>query len=272
MPVKTIFTTREQIIHTPLPTHGDTYTVIPHEFIINKAKQELSNAGFVIKHELYKSTQNGQVAQGMYHLDHTVDPDMGMMFAWSNSYDKSRRFKCAVGGHVFVCMNGVVRGDMASYSRKHTGDADQEASDTIDYQVSMANRYFSQLVDDKNLLFTQQMSRKAQAELIGRLFLEEKVITLTQMGIIKREMENPSYMYSSDPDSAWTLYNHVTHALKDSHPERYLDDHEKVHNLFMSEFTNKPVQKLLNPEPEFSFEKRELVESIPVRRSSVVFV
>ena len=272
MPVKTIFTTREQIIHTPLPVHGNTYTVIPHEFIINKAKQELSNAGFVIKHELYKSTQNGQVAQGMYHLDHTVDPDMGMMFAWSNSYDKSRRFKCAIGGHVFVCMNGVVSGDMANYSRKHTGDADQEASDMIDIQIARANEYFNQLVEDKNLLFNQLMTRKTQSELIGRLFLEEKVITLTQMGIIKREMENPSYMYSSDPDSAWTLYNHVTHALKDSHPERYLDDHEKVHNMFMSEFTNKLIAKAPSTQNDFIFEKREFIESSPVRRSSVVFV
>ena len=272
MPVKTIFTTREQIIHTPLPAHGDSYTVIPHEFIINKAKDQLSKAGFVIKHELYKSTQNGQVAQGMYHLDHAVDPDMGMMFAWSNSYDKSMRFKCAIGGHVFVCMNGVVRGDMASYSRKHTGDADQEASDMIDYQISMAHNYFGQLVEDKEMLINNMMTRKTQAELIGRLFLEEKVVTLTQMGIIKREMENPSYLYSSDPNSAWTLYNHITHALKDSHPERYLDDHQKVHNLFMNEFSGKVVsQAPILHEAEFNFEAEDLMPVVR-RRSSVVFV
>lgn len=267
MPVKTIFTTRDQIIHTALPDHGDTYTVITHDFIINKAMKELSKAGFVIKHELYKSTQNGQVAQGMYHLIHDgADPDMGMMFAWSNSYDKSMRFKCAIGAHVFVCMNGVVRGDMASYARKHTGDADQEASDMIDYQISMADKYFGQLVEDKELLFNQMLTKKTQAELVGRLFLEEKVVTLTQLGIIKREMDNPSFIYSSDPDSAWTLYNHVTHALKESHPERYLDDHQKLHNLFISEFSQKPVYYTPAPEPELDF------SPAPVkRRSSVVF-
>lgn len=271
MPVKTIFTTREQIIHTPLPSHGDTYTVISHEFIINKAKEELANAGFVIKHELYKSTQNGQVVQGMYHLNNTTDPDMGMMFAWSNSYDKSMRFKCAIGAHVFVCMNGIVRGDMANYSRKHTGSADQEANDMINYQISMANNYFNQLVEDKEKLIGKNVTKRVQAEIIGRLFLEEKIVTLTQMGIIKREYENPSFLYNSDPDSMWTLYNHITHALKESHPERYLEDHQKVHNLFMNEFNNNSSQVTIPVyQPELEFEAQAKV-IVPARRSSVVF-
>lgn len=255
MASKTIFTTREQIIHTPLPEHGNTYTVIPHEFIINKAKDELQNQGFKIKHELYKSTLNGQVAQGLYHLEHNVDPDMGMMFAWSNSYDKSMRFKCAIGAHVFVCMNGVIRGDMASFSRKHTGTADQEASDSIDYQISMAGKYFDKLVEDKTMLQNKLMTRREQAELIGRIFLEEKIVTLTQMGIIKREMEKPSYEYDSDPDSAWVLYNHVTHALKDSHPTCYLDNHQKIHSVFVDNFIlGKTRVQIPAPEPELSFD------------------
>lgn len=268
MASKTIFTTREQIIHTPLPTHGDSYTVIPHEFVINKAKDELTRQGFVIKHELYKSTLNGQVAQGMYHLEHNVDPDMGMMFAWSNSYDKSMRFKCAIGAHVFVCMNGVIRGDMASFSRKHTGTADQEASDSIDYQISMAGKYFDKLVEDKNMLQTKVLSTREQAELIGRIFLEEKIITLTQMGIIKREMEKPSFMYDSDPNSAWVLYNHVTHALKDSHPTCYLDNHQKIHTVFVDNCLGiQPKVLVPAPEPELCFDP----EPVPVRNRRVVF-
>ncbi len=257
MPVKTLFTTREAVIHAPLPNHGGKYTVIPHEFVINKAKDELTNNGFVIKHELYKTTSSGEVAQGIYHLDHKQDPDMGMMFAWSNSYDKSIRFKCAIGAHVFVCMNGVVSGNMANYARKHTGSADQEAHDMIQYQISKAGEYFNQLVADKELLKEQLITKKVKAELIGRLFLEEEVITLTQLGIIQREMVKPSFMYEGDPDSAWMLYNHVTNALKESHPKHYLDDHQKVHNLFVDHFTSNASTSVLIPTvttPELSFE------------------
>lgn len=41
-----------------------------------------------------------------------------------------------------------------------------------------------------------------------------------------------------NPNSAWDLYNHITLALKDSHPLRYLSDHQKVHNFFVDEFGN----------------------------------
>lgn len=237
MPAKTLFTTREAVIHAPLPNHGGTYTVIPHEYVINTAKEQLSKSGFSIKHELYKTTSSGEIAQGIYHLDHKQDPEMGMMFAWSNSYNKKVRFKCAIGAHVFVCMNGVISGNMGNYARKHTGTADQEAHDMIEQQIYRASEYFNQLVADKDLLKEKLLTKKVKAELIGRLFMEEEVITLTQLGIIQREMANPSFLYETDPDSAWSLYNHVTHALKESHPKQYLDDHQKLHNMFVDYFS-----------------------------------
>lgn len=273
MPTKTIFTTKEALVHTPLPQHGGRYTVIPHEFIINKAKDQLTDQGFVIKHELYKSTMNAEVAQGMYHLENSADPDMGMMFAWTNSYDKSRRFKCAIGAHVFVCINGVISGDMASFSRKHTGDADQEASDMIAFQISKAGVYFNQLVEDKDLLSNKLITTKTQAEIVGRLFLEERAVTLTQLGIIEREIKNPSYDYDTDPDSAWSLYNHVTHSLKESHPSIYLENHQRVHKIFMDVFKPNKTTFVAPIEPEFDFSAPEpVLEPATPSRNRVVFV
>jgi hypothetical protein len=274
MPTKTFFVTRDVLIQTPLPQHGSSYTVIPHSWVIDRAKDELTKNGFTIKHELYKATENGNVAQGMYLLDHTADPDMGMMFAWSNSYDKSRRFKCAIGAHVFICMNGVISGDMASFARKHQGTADQEASDMIDYQISKASEYFNRLIDDKNHLVSKRLSKRLQAEIIGRLFLEEKALTLTQLGIIEREMKKPAVDLGADPNSAWALYNHVTHALKESHPSIYLENHQKVHKIFLdhtkrNHVLNEPTIVLA---PEIEFERKALVTQPFLSNSRVVFV
>lgn len=277
MPTKTIFTTKDVLVNTALPQHGKSYTVIPHGWVIQEASDKLAAKGFKIKHELYKSTQNGDVAQGMYLLDHNVDPDMGMMFAWSNSYDKSRRFKCAIGAHVFVCMNGVISGDMASFARKHTGTANQEAQEMIEYQISMASEYFDELIRDKDHLINKLISKRVQAEIIGRLFLEEKALTLTQLGIIEREIKNPSVDMGTDPDSAWTLYNHVTHALKESHPSIYLENHQKVHKIFLNH-TKRIQASIPQPvvtAPEIDFLKPQpepaILKSGPVN-SRVVFV
>jgi len=271
MPVKTTFVTEEHIRQTPLPQHGKTYTVIPHGDIIDETRKELTAAGFNVKNELYKCTFDGQVAQGVYHLDYGNDPDMGLMFAWSNSYNKSMRFKCAIGGHVFVCMNGVVSGDMASYVRKHTGSALYEAVNSIKDQIGSAKEYFSTLVQDKELLKNVILSPKQKGTILGRLFAEQEILTLTQVGIVKREMDKPSFNYNADPDSAWAMYNNVTVALKESHPQSFLQDHEVLHRFFIDEFGQ--LQSVPAPavQAPVTVPEPELVEE-PVGNYGVMFL
>ena len=82
-------TTQEYLINAPLPQATATYTVIPHKDVIDLVKKGLAEKGFGIERELYRCNLDAQVAQGVYHLKYGNDPDMGLMFAWSNSYDKS---------------------------------------------------------------------------------------------------------------------------------------------------------------------------------------
>jgi hypothetical protein len=237
MGANTQFVTADIISNAPLPTHGGRYGVIPHGFIIDETRKELANQGIGIIRELYKTNKDGQIAQGIYHLAAAHDTDMGMMFAWSNSYNKMMRFKCAVGASVFICMNGVVSGDLANYSRKHIGStALQDAVFSIKTQLGDAFKHYSQLIADKELLKNVVLTRKDQASIIGRLFADEEILTPTQTSIVKREMYTPSYNYNSDPNSAWSLYNHVTLSLKESHPLTYLSDHQKVHSFFVNEY------------------------------------
>jgi hypothetical protein len=260
MPAKTEFTTEQRIRAASLPNHGKTYTVIPHGYVIDETRKELQAAGFHIDKEIYKTNLDGQVAQGIYHLNYGSDSDMGLMFAWSNSYNKMMRFKCAVGAQVFICMNGVVSGDLSNYSRKHTGNALQEATGTIRHQIANARTFYDQLVKDKELLKGITLNKSQQAAIVGQLLIEQDVLTLSQVGIVKRELETPSHTYNSPADSAWTLYNHVTLALKDSHPMSYLNDHQKLHNFFIDQYT--VTKKFVQPELNFEEEtEEELVES-----------
>jgi len=236
MPVKTQFVTEQHIRNAALPSHGKRYTVIPHGYVIDQTRAELANAGFVINQELYKTSLDGQVAQGVYHLNYGTDQDMGLMFAWSNSYNKMMRFKCAVGAQVFICMNGVVSGDLANYKRKHTGSALIDVTNSIQFQINHAKEYYNNLVADKEMLKQVQLTKSQQGSVIGRLFIEQEILTLTQVGMVQREIEKPTHQYTPNPNSAWDLYNHVTLALKDSHPLNYLSDHQKVHNFFVNEF------------------------------------
>lgn len=231
-------TTRSWLESAPLPSHGDTYTVVSHKEVMDGVTKSLAKGGFTIVRELYRANLNAKVAQGIYHLAHAsvnTDSEMGMMFAWTNSYDKSTRFQCGIGAQVFVCNNGLIHGDIATYGRKHTGTANTEIAHHIVSQIGLANNNFKQLVKDKDQMKGHKLSTTRQGELLGRLFIEEKLLDSQQIGIVKSEMENPSFNYGVDPDTAWMFYNNVTHAFKKTHPRNWMDHQSKFHKFVMGE-------------------------------------
>lgn len=238
MATKTSFTDKEKLFKTPLPNHAATYTVIAHQDIAEHAIRELNNANFQITQEIYKSNLNGQVAYGIYNLDHAKDKDLQMMFAWSNTYDKSRRFRCAIGANVKVSNNTILSGELAAYARKHTGTADHEAREQIIQQIAGAVTHYEQLILDKNALLNQTLSTRQQAEILGVIVHEKEIINLTQLALIQKELKKPSFNYGYDQDSAFLLYNHINHSLKDSHPSVWMDNHQDLHRFFINEFGN----------------------------------
>ncbi len=238
-------TTVAHLESATLPTHGKTYTVVSHKSVIANSKKKLKDLGFTITRELYRSNKDANVAQGIYHIIHDTavnDPELGMMFAWTNSYDKSTRFQCGIGAHVFVCSNGLIHGDLSTYGRKHTGNADADIDSHIAAQIGLANHKFKQLVTHKELMKTLNLSTTKQAELLGRLFVEEKLLDSQQLSIVKSEMEKSSYNYGVDPDTAWMFYNNVTHALKKTHPRRWMDNQGKFHKFMESEIISAHVK------------------------------
>ena len=101
------------------------------------------------------------------------------------------------------------------------------------------------------------LSSTAQHDLVGELFFKKEVLNTMQLNSIKKEMIKPSFDYKVDTDSAWALYNHITLALKDSHPSTWMEDQLKVHEVFSN---------MLDLEPEVDIadvvEEHEVVETI----------
>lgn len=245
------------LLNAPLPNHGKSYTVISHQDVINNTQSMLTIAGFKIEKEIYRANADANVAQGIYHLKRStsdglinLEDELGMMFAWQNSYDKSTRFQCAVGAHVFVCSNGMISGDMMNFKRKHTGSADFDIKVQITDQIKNAELYFKRMINDKDNMKTVTLDKKKQSEILGRLYVEKEILDVTQLACVKAEIEKPSYNYNCDVDSAWTFYNHVTHALKKSHPRDWLSDSQKFHEFMVADLlTNMGIKTNDTPQP-----------------------
>jgi len=236
-------TTRQYLESAPLPNHGQSYTVISHKQVIDNTLQLLDSSGFDVVREIYRANGNAQVAQGIFHIKPRYSTDsqileeeeLGMMFAWTNSYDKSVRFQCAIGGYVMVCYNGMVCGDMMTFARKHTGSADQEIKMQISSQIKNAEKYFKKILDTRDSLRALPLSRKEQSEMLGRLYFQEDVLETSQLTCIKAELDKPSYDYKCDQENAWAFYNHVTHGLKKAHPRDWLSDSKNFHEFITAD-------------------------------------
>ena len=246
MPRKIQDCTRDLLTSIPLPVYsGDTYTVISHESIMDYTTTALNTAGFFIESEEYRATADGQIAQGIYKLTFNQDPELSMMFAWTNSYNKQIKFKCAIGGYINGNGGAMLSGEMGSWSRKHTGNADEEAVQTITDQIDNALLYYTQLISDKETMKTVSLTKRRQAQLLGILFAEYQILTTEQASIIRQLMDKPKQVFE-DSNSLWAFYNHVTTALQYSHPRTWMEDQRILH-FFISTVTN--FQKIEAPVP-----------------------
>jgi len=236
MPKKIQNTTKANLISVALPTHGATYTVISHQFVIDYAYQALANAGFGIVDEEYRCTSDGQIAQGIYKLNFNNDPELSMMFAWTNSYNKQVKFKCVVGAYINNTGAVMISGEVGSWVRKHTGTADTETKDTIDNYIANANMYYTQLCSDKATMEVVTLNRRKQSQLLGVLFAEYEILTTEQASMVRDQMKKPYHVFTNT-DSLWAFYNYVTNSLQFSHPKTWMEDQRILH-YFISTIGN----------------------------------
>jgi hypothetical protein len=233
MPKKIQDCTKASLIDVALPVHGDSYTVISHESVMDMSATALANAGFSIADEEYRATADGNIAQGIYRLNYNNDPELSMMFAWTNSYNKQVRFKCGVGAYINKTGTVMVCGDMGSWARKHTGTADEETLNTITEQIANAQMYYDQLVSDKEAMKQVPMNKRKQAQMLGILFAEYQILTTEQASIIRNQMDKPTHVFD-EAGSLWAFYNYVTLALQHSHPKTWMEDQRILHYFISS--------------------------------------
>ena len=236
MPKKIAECTKAHLVSVPLPNHGASYTVISHQSVMDYVYTELAAAGFSVVSEEYRCTADGQIAHGIYKLNFNSDPELSMMFAWTNSYNKQVRFKCGVGGYINLTGTTMVCGDMGSWARKHTGTADEETIKTIQDQIANAHMYYNQLCADKESMKGITLNKRKQAQLLGILFAEYQILTTEQASIVRQQMDRPSHVYV-DSNSLWAFYNFVTIALQHSHPKTWMEDQRVLH-YFISTVNN----------------------------------
>lgn len=238
--------TEEALRQVRLPAKTESYTPIPHGEMIDTIRRCMIENNLHIVNSFYKISNGGDKVIGSFHFDQD-DSEFGGQIAFRNSYDKSMSAAIAVGGVVWICSNGMVVGE-AILKRKHTGHADDEI---FTYTQNAINDYATvhQLIlNDSDEMKSIKLDKSSVARLIGEMYIEQDLMTATQLGIIKREIDfSEHFRMINNESSLWDVYNWCTESYKKSHPLNYLQDHINLHT-----FSQKICQDYKNAEISYA--------------------
>ena len=222
--------TETQLCELEAPIATASYTPISHKEIIETIKEELDKKGFAINTANYKANHAGTQLIGYYGIKH-IDAEIDIMLAFRNSYNKTISAGVAIGGVVVICENGMVAGDV-SLIRKHTGNASIVVKNKIRAGINRFDISFKEVLADRDQMKKQLITKQACAEILGRMYIQEKIITGTQLDIIKNELD---YSKHFKTETVWDFYNHCTESLKTSSVYDWMPNHINLHNFIKKE-------------------------------------
>jgi len=223
-----------------LPEKTRTYEPLGHGVQIDVLLEEVDRAGFAVDQDLsFVHAQDGQIMTGVMNLLHpdATDPDIGIKLGFMNSLNKQRPASIAIGGNVFICTNGMFIGEHV-LRKKHCNGVFEEYQSYARETLKFTGDHYLEVLDHKGLMQDITINETKSAELAGRLFWQEEVITGQQLKLLRGEVKN-SKNFGMDENgylSLWDFYNNVTETLKISHAKTYIQDHIRLHDFVTYEF------------------------------------
>lgn len=217
-----------------IPASTDSYSAVSHQNIIEAVYEQLDKRNLQVVKEKYNVAANGDKVIGYFDMNYMGNSEMGMRLAFRNSYDKSMSVAFVAGTQVFICGNGCISGEI-QFLRKHTGSVLTELNNKIVTTIEQLEDHFIRTERHSIQMKSIELPKIKAAELYGRMFMVEDIISPTQLSIVKKELNEPTHKVFEE-ETLWSAYNHVTFALKEAHPLNYINQHVNLHKFVEAEY------------------------------------
>jgi hypothetical protein len=215
-----------------LPVETASYTPVPHKEFVNEILEAADKKGFSLVRSNYNASRQGNIMSGRLVFTGDVS-GMDMMVGVVNSYDKSKVAMLGIGSQVVICENGLLIADY-TMKRKHTTNVWRDLDIMITESIAALYDEYTRATKYRELFSAMSLPKRQQAEMLGRIFVEEEIVTPTMANTIRQEITGSKLF---PDDTVWSFYNHVTHGLKQSHPIDYIDRHVEFHKFIEVNFT-----------------------------------
>lgn len=218
--------TLTDVLNVPVPIGTKTYKPISHNEIISTTINHLNNHNYDYKLS-FNAANAGQIIVGTFKIG---EGDFSRSLSFINSYNKTRKVGFAGGTVTQVCQNGMLWGDNIFY-KKHVGNVRDELSEMIQKELNTIEITYKEVINWFDNLKLQQLSKKEMSELAGRMFIEEEILTATQLSELKRQILKPEFDYGGNNNTMYELYQHCTHSIKSTHPSKVFGTNKRLINF-----------------------------------------
>lgn len=224
--------TLQELALVSLPEETASYTPVPHKEFVNEILEAADKKGFSLVRSNYNASRQGNIMSGRLVFTGDIS-GMDMMVGIVNSYDKSKVAMLGIGSQVIICENGLLIADY-TMKRKHTTNVWRDLDIMITESIAALYDEYTRATKYRELFSAMSLPKRQQAEMLGRIFVEEEIVTPTMANTIRQEITGSKLF---PDDTVWSFYNHVTHGLKQSHPSDYIDRHVEFHKFMDINFS-----------------------------------
>ena len=220
--------TKDDLALVEIPQATESYQPVPHDRLADTLSVIGGDIlkGFQLEREQYALARNGQQMFGV--LTFRGEDELGLDIGFRNSYDRSMSIGIAIGGHVFVCDNLALTGEV-TVLKKHTKNVWNVLEDTAIQTLYRSRKNFDQVVADCDSLKRRELTDDEAFALLGQMF-GHGILSPRQLPVVKNEWLLPAHE-EFRPRNAWSLYNATTEALKTCPPIVVMEKHIALHTM-----------------------------------------
>ena len=212
--------------------YSSRYSYIPHKELIEEIQEQIYKKGYTISEERYLSAMDNKIICGNYIISNGND-EIRPTISFVNSVNRIRSAEVYGHGMVLVCKNGMVN-SLGKYKRKHLGDT---SFDDVKYNINLVinsiEEEFEKITIQKEELKQIEIDKNIIAQLVGDMYVNNALITSTQLSILKEEI---NFSKNFKEMTAWSFYNWTTESYKNNHPSNYDKQHNKFHTYMLDQF------------------------------------
>jgi len=216
MPKQIIITTENDLLN------GNNNPLINHKFIIEEVLTQLQTNGLEIEKKVYSKNLNGDIVSADYFIKDESDSELGLLISWTNSYEKSAKFKFIIGGYNKVDNTIYISHDDIEYCKiSNLNIAKENVKNYIELQLSKSNEKLKEITSDRELMKKENLSEYEISAIMGLLYFKESIITISQIADIKKKYSNENDLCS--------FYDLISSSLSTSHPKFKIKQYKDLH-------------------------------------------